>query len=68
MTDSTYKPKMFFLGLCVIEQTGDDDDPDVSRKIVRCEGIHPPNLTFTKTENQLHNLLPLINAARNFNR
>lgn len=33
----------YYVALCVIKQTGDDDDPSVKRDVVSAEVIAPPS-------------------------
>lgn len=58
------KVRMFYLGLCIIEQIEDDDNPDVIRNLLQTDAIEGPNLTVVKTSDQLSNYLRLINAAK----
>lgn len=55
---------MFYLALCVIEQNGDDDNPNTLRIPIQIEAIEGPNLTKERTAEQLRRYMPLIIAAQ----
>jgi hypothetical protein len=62
------KMKRYYVALCVIEQTGDDDDPGVVRNAIKIEAILPPEIAAVFAYEQHSRYLPLIVAAQNLQR